>query len=63
MGTKSWAATEPAPTISPTEISTPMSGAEAEATSPPAVTRRTMGTSTRRATRSPSGTSRASPAA
>ena len=38
MGTRIWAATEPAPTISPTATSTPMSGAAAETSRPEAVT-------------------------
>ena len=63
MGTRICAATDPAPTMSPTATSTPMSGAAAETTSPAAVTIRTAGTSQRRVRRSPSGTSRARPTA
>ena len=63
MGTSTWAITEPAPTISATAISTPISGARAEATRAAALMMRTTGTSWRRDTRSPSGTSRARPTA
>ena len=63
MGTRIWAATEPAPTTRPTAISTAMFGADADTTRPTAVTESTTGTSQRRARMSPSGTKSASPTA
>jgi hypothetical protein len=63
MGTRIWAATDPAPTISATPMSRPMSGETAETTRLVAVTIMTSGMSRRRETRSPTGTRRARPAA
>ena len=63
MGTSSWAATLPSPTIKVIATRTPTSGAKAEMNSPITVISKTEGTSRRRGSMSPRGRMKARPIA
>ena len=63
MGTRIWAATDPAPTMRATPIRRPISGDTAATTRLAAVTVMIRGMRRRRETKSPTGTRRARPAA